>query len=117
MASRPLTTKYKIEVNQLRDIKRSKFDDQMEEQLEHLAKEAWKHRKQLFIMTAITIPSAFVYLRTNQRPLLAEYLPLNQIENTAQFYFSKIVLIFIFLMHIIVIREVLIHYWNIKNYE
>lgn len=104
----------------MRDIKRSKLDEQFEKQMEEIVKGAWKNRKQLFATLIIIIPSIFIYLWGWQRPLLTKYLPNNKIhiiENTASYYFSKIELLLLCTLLVIVIRGVFIYLWNMKNYR
>jgi hypothetical protein len=97
-------------------IKRSKFDDQVEKQMEEFFKSAWENRKQISIMSAVIIPSLFVYMWIYQRPLLAKYIPIKQIQNLLNYYIPKVLAAFLLLLILILVRGIFIHLWNKKKY-
>lgn len=97
-------------------IKRSKFDDQVEKQMEEFFKSAWEHRKQISIMSAVILPSIFVYMWIYQRPLLAKFIPVTQIQNTINYYFPKILVTALLMILFILVRGIFIHLWNKKKY-
>ncbi|MGV7002505.1 DNA translocase FtsK [Priestia megaterium] len=99
------------------NFKRTKMDEQFEQGLENLVETAWKNKKELAQISLIIGPVAIFYLWTQQRALLDQFLPTNEIERIAAIYFPRIILSLLFLALLLVIRGVIVAYWNRKNYE
>lgn len=101
----------------MNEYKRTKMDEEMERAFGEILKAAWENRKQLSMLLSILLPVAGTYLWTEKRAWLDEYIPTNEIERAVTFYFPKIIMLLIFLALLLVIRGVIVAYWNRKNYR
>jgi len=99
------------------NFKRTKQDEQFEKFFEELVSTAWRNKKSLAQFSAIFGPVGIGYLWTQQKALLDQYLPTEEIEKVAAIYFPKIIMLLLFFAIVLVIRGVFVAIWNRKIYE